>query len=305
MHHFTLRFAVAVLAPLAILQPNAGHCTPADAAAGSSSIAEVRMDHISVVATGKGSPVILIPGLSSPRTVWDGVVPELAKTHRVILIQVNGFAGDDAGANLKPGVLDGIVGDLHAYIAKNKLQGAAVVGHSMGGLVGLMLAKAQPGDVGKLMIVDSLPWFGVLFGPTATVATVTPQAAAMRDGMAASYGKPDPVSAQAMAARFALTPDARAKVAGWMVKTDTRVSAEAMYEDMVTDLRGDLGRIATPITMLYPTSAALPKAVAEPLYAAAYKDAPHATLVEVPDSAHFIMLDQPAAFLKALTAFAG
>ena len=301
MNSIALRLAAAVLAPLAILQPNTGHCAPAAAA----STAEVRMDHISVTETGKGSPVILIPGLSSPRAVWDGVAPELAKTHRVILVQVNGFAGDDAGANLKPGVLDGIVGDLHGYIAKHKLQGAAVVGHSMGGLVGLMLAKAQPGDVGKLMIVDSLPWYGMLFGPSATVDAVKPQAAAMRDRFAASYGKPDAAANQAMAARFALRPDAQAKVADWMGQTDVRVSAEAMYEDMITDLRGDMGKIATPITMLYPTSAALPKAVAEPLYTAAYKDAPRATLVEVPDSAHFIMLDQPAVFLKAVTAFAG
>jgi len=301
MNTIALRLAAAVLAPLVILQPQAGHCAPAAAA----SAAEVRMDHISVTETGKGSPVILIPGLSSPRAVWDGVVPDLAKSHRVILVQVNGFAGDDAGANLKPGVLDGIVGDLHTYIGKHKLQGAAVVGHSMGGLVGLMLAKAQPGDVGKLMIVDSLPWYGMLFGPGATVDTVKPQAAAMRDRFTASDGKPNPAANQAMAARFALRPDAQAKVAGWMDQTDARVSAEAMYEDMITDLRGDMGEIATPITMLYPTSAALPKAVAEPLYTAAYKDAPHATLVEVPDSAHFIMLDQPAVFLKTLMAFVG
>jgi len=301
MKNFTLRFAVAVLAPLAILQPSVGHCAPAATTA----TAELRMDHISITESGKGSPVILIPGLSSPRAVWDGVVPELAKSHRVILVQVNGFAGDDAGANLEPGVLDGIVGDLHGYIAKNKLHGAAVVGHSMGGLVGLMLAKAQPGDVGKLMIVDSLPWYGMLFGPGATVDAVKPQAAAMRDKVAASYGKPNSAANQAMAARFALRPEAQAQVAGWMDKADLRVSAEAMYEDMVTDLRGDMGTIATPITMLYPTSAALPKAMAEPLYTAAYKDAPHATLVEVPDSAHFIMLDQPELFLKTVMAFAG
>ena len=53
------------------------------------------MDHISIETIGKGSPVILIPGLSRPRAVWDGVAPELAKTHRVILVQVNGFGGDD------------------------------------------------------------------------------------------------------------------------------------------------------------------------------------------------------------------
>src|ERR1700712_1040490 len=161
------RLIAAIALPLLALNVAHAHAAPAPAAAAAT--AETRMDHISIVTMGKGSPVILIPGLSSPRAVWDGIAPELAKNHRVILVQVNGFGADDPGANLKPGILAGVVADLDAYIARNKLQGAAVIGHSMGGLVGMMLAKAHPGDVGKLMIVDSLPWFGMLFGPTATV----------------------------------------------------------------------------------------------------------------------------------------
>ncbi len=300
-----VRVAAIAVTPL-LMTAHPAQCLAAPAAAtAASASAEVRMDHISVTETGKGSPVILIPGLSSPRAVWDGVVPALAKTHRVILVQVNGFGGDDPGANLKPGILDGVVADLDAYIAKHKLQGAAVVGHSMGGLLGLMLAKAHPADIGKLMIVDSLPWYGMVFAPTATVAMIEPQAAKMRDGLAATYGKPDPDASAKIAAALALKPSSRETVTGWMTKADQRVSAEAMYEDLTTDLRGDMAKIATPITMLYPTSAALPKSVAEPFYTGAYKDAPHVTLIEVPDSAHFIMLDQPDLFLKALMAFAG
>ena len=91
-----MRLAASALTLGVVLQPAPSHATPA---------AETRMPHISVVATGKGSPVILIPGLSSPRTVWDGVVPGLVKTHRVYVVQVNGFAGDAPGANLSPGVI--------------------------------------------------------------------------------------------------------------------------------------------------------------------------------------------------------
>ena len=301
MNYIPLRIAAAVLTPLLVLNPNHAHAAPAAAAAS----AEVRMDHISVVTMGKGSPVILIPGLSSPRAVWDGVAADLAKTHRVVLVQVNGFGGDDAGANLKPGVLDGIVADLDAYIAKNKLGGAAVIGHSMGGLVGLMLAKAHPGDTAKLMIVDSLPWFGMLFGPTATLAAVEPQAKAMRDQITASYGKPDPAGAERIAKTLALKPASQAQVTAWVAKTDTRVAAEAMYEDMTTDLRGDLKDIATPITLLYPSSAGLPAAMADPFYKGAYAAAPHVTYQRVDDSAHFIMLDQPEVFAKAVAAFVG
>lgn len=297
------RLIAAIALPLLALNVAHAHAAPAPAAVATT--AEVRMDHISVVTMGKGSPVILIPGLSSPRAVWDGVAADLAKTHRVVLVQVNGFGGDDAGANLKPGVLNGVVADLDAYIAKNKLSGAAVIGHSMGGLVGLMLAKAHPGDVGKLMIVDSLPWFGMLFGPTATVAAVEPQAKAMRDQMAASYGKPDAAGAQAIAAKLALKPASQARVTAWVGQADARVSAEAMYEDMVTDLRGDLAGITTPITMLYPSSVGLPAAMADPFYKSAYAAAPHVTYQRVDDSAHFIMLDQPEVFAKAVAAFVG
>jgi pimeloyl-ACP methyl ester carboxylesterase len=284
---------------------NVAHAKAAPAPAATAASAEVRMDHISVVTMGKGSPVILIPGLSSPRAVWDGVASNLAKTHRVVLVQVNGFGGDDAGGNLKPGVLDGVVADLDAYVAKNRLSGAAVIGHSMGGLVGLMLAKAHPADVGKLMIVDSLPWFGMLFGPTATVAAVEPRARAMRDQMAASYGKPDAANAEGTAKALALKPESQAKVVDWVMKADTRVSAQAMYEDMTTDLRGDLKDIATPITLLYPSSAGLPAAMADPFYKGAYAAAPHVTYQRVDDSAHFIMLDQPEVFAKAVAAFVG
>jgi pimeloyl-ACP methyl ester carboxylesterase len=72
------------------------------AAAQSAPAAEERLDHISIVTEGSGSPVVLIPGLSTPRAVWDGIAPELARSHEVILVQVNGFAGDSPGENLKP-----------------------------------------------------------------------------------------------------------------------------------------------------------------------------------------------------------
>lgn len=61
-----------------------------------------QMDYISVKVMGTtGSPVFLIPGISAPRATWDGIAPELAKTHQVYLVQINGFGGDAPGANLE------------------------------------------------------------------------------------------------------------------------------------------------------------------------------------------------------------
>ncbi len=262
-----------------------------------------QMGHISVQVIGKGSPVILIPGLSSPRAVWDGVAPELAKTHTVYLVQVNGFGGDDPRDNLTPGLLDGVVAELHAYLVDHKLKGAAVVGHSMGGTTGLLWAKTWPGDIGRLMVVDALPFTGDIFVPNATVAAMEPQAAAMRDQMVASYGKPDQAGAEQTAAFLARKPESRAKVVAWTLAADSRVAGLAMYEDLTTDLRPDMAAIQTPVTLVYPWSAQMPQARADAFYHGEYAKAPHVTFVPVADSAHFVMLDQPEAFRAALTAF--
>lgn len=259
--------------------------------------APVHMEHISIVSVGKGPDVILIPGLSSPRATWDGVVPDLAKAHRVHVVQVNGFGGDDPRANLKPGILDGAVADLDAYIAKSKIKAPAVVGHSMGGLIGLMLAKAHPADVSRLMVVDSLPFIGDLFAPGATVAMFEPRAKMIRDTMVAGFGKPaDPAQAESTANGLAATPGARAKVKTWVLAADVRVSGQALYEDMTTDLRPDIAAMTMPITAIYP-------APGDALYHSAYGKAAAATFVPVPDSAHFVMLDQPVAFQTALNKF--
>ncbi|NIJ22263.1 pimeloyl-ACP methyl ester carboxylesterase [Sphingomonas naasensis] len=296
-------FALAATASIpAILGPQPAHAAivaPAD---------RIQMEHISVEVIGKGSPVILIPGLSSPRAVWDGVAPELAKTHSVYLVQVNGFAGDDPRANLKPGVLDGIVADLTTLIAQQKLKAPAVVGHSMGGLVGLMLAARQPASVGRLMVVDALPWFAVLMAPPGTemtMAMVEPRAAQMRDAVTASYGKPpSKAAAEANVASLTLKPESRAKATEWAMAADPRVTALALYEDLTTDVRGELKAVRAPTTIVYAWNSQYPaKDRADAFFRGQYAAIPNVTFAGIGESAHFVMLDQPGQFATTLNAF--
>lgn len=297
-----MRIFALMLAACAVSTLNWSALVQGAPAAAQPAPSEQRLAHISVVAMGSGSPVVLIPGLSSPRAVWDGIAPKLASKHTVYLVQVNGFGGDEPGADLQPGVLGGVVADLHSYLMQHKAAPARVIGHSMGGLVALMLAKAHPGDTAAVMTVDALPYVGAIFVPGATVAQLEPQAKAMRDQMVAGFGKPNPSDA-AIARSMALTPAAQEKVAAWMGKADARVSGQAMYEDLTTDLRPDMASIATPITLVMPYSDAMPKERAEPFYRAEYAKAPNLTVVPVAGSGHFVMLDQPQAFAAAVAQF--
>ncbi len=279
-----LLFALAIL-----VLPVAGHAQ---------SHAETRLSHISIQSIGEGDPVVLIPGLASPRAVWDGIAPDLARRHRVLLVQVNGFAGDDRGANGAEGMLPAIVGELAGYLRDNGIERPAIVGHSLGGLLGMMLAKDHPEQVGRLMVVDALPFFGMLMGPASTVETVRPMAANMRDMMR------NAPSGQSAPPNMSNNPAGQAQVATWANAADRMAASQALYEDFVTDLRPDVAAIGrVPLTVVYAVPNAGMAEMVHGLYRAAYADDTDARLVPIEDSFHFVMLDQPARFTAALETF--
>lgn len=277
------------------------HICPAEPARAATSAAgataEVRLPHISIQTIGSGDPVVLIPGLATPRAVWSGLAPDLARSHRVILVQVNGF-GDAAEANAQPGILAGAVADLAGWLAANHVERPAVIGHSMGGLMGMMLARDHPDAVGKLLIVDALPFFGVVMGPDATVESVRGAAASLRDTI--RNGPPAASAPPGMSVSEA----GNRQIAEWLRASDRNVVAEAIYEDLSSDLRSDIAAIgARPLTIAYAVPSAANAEMIGTLYRQAYAPDPDARLVPVEGSAHFIMLDQPARFAAIMSEF--
>lgn len=257
----------------------------------------------SVEVRGQGPDVILIPGLGSSRDVWAAQAEALASTHRLHLVQIAGFAGQPVGAPAGQ-VIQPVVDDLARYIEANRLERPSIIGHSMGGLTGLMLARQHPDDVGRLMIVDSLPFFSAMFGPQVTAATAEPQARAMRDQIAALDDATFTAQQHGGVGRLVKTPAHHAEVVGWSVASDRATFAQAMYEVMTTDMRAEVVNVATPITVVYAYDAAMgPEAMIDGLYRGQYQPAPHARFVRVDGSYHFIMFDQPAAFQAAVTDF--
>lgn len=293
-HLFLRLFAIAMSLPLFAQILSAAH---ADA---------FQPTRFAVKVEGQGPDVIMIPGLASSAEVWRPEIEKLKAHYRVHAIQVAGFAGTPPMANANGAILVPLADEIAAYIRANRLNRPSLIGHSMGGLLGLMIADKHPDTIGKVMIVDSLPFFGMLFGPQATAENVAPQAAQMRDKVIAGTQAEFAASEPGVMARLVKSkgPEAQAAIVAAQ-NSDRSVVARAMYEDMTMDLRPRLAGIKTPTVVLYAFDASVgfPQAAVDGLYQNGYATLPAKRLVRIDNSYHFIQIDQPEAFDREVQTF--
>jgi pimeloyl-ACP methyl ester carboxylesterase len=261
----------------------------------------------SVEVSGEGPDVNFIPGLATSRGVWADAAAELGSGYRVHLVQVKGF-GEPAGPNAQGPVLAPLVEELARYIADNGIERPAIVGHSLGGLMALMLGADHPALPGKLLIVDAFPWLavpGTPSGEEVTVAMIEAQVRPVRDAIVASHGTPaaDQPDDSAIAG-FVVDQGKLPRLREWTGGADQRVFGQLLYEDLITDWRERIADITAPLTLIYPWNERNPtRAEAEPFYRASYAKLPGARLVGIGPAAHFVMTDQPVAFQAALEGF--
>jgi pimeloyl-ACP methyl ester carboxylesterase len=109
---------------------------------------------------GEGPAVVLVHGGLGDLRMWDGVVPLLAASHRVVRLDVRGFGRSDAPAGeFSPHE------DLRALLDGLGIESAALVGLSLGGRIVLDAALELPERVSALVLVapgvNGLPLEGV------------------------------------------------------------------------------------------------------------------------------------------------
>ncbi|GAA0870330.1 alpha/beta hydrolase [Brevundimonas basaltis] len=304
--------AAAALATPALAQESHGAHAPAAAQAGHGHAhADFESGRFHVRIDGPEHPVgdvILIPGLSSSPHVWDQLTDELKGRYRLHRIHVQGFAGAPAEDNAEGPVSAPVAEDLARYIREQGLEKPAVIGHSMGGTIGMMLAARHPDTVGRLMVVDMVPFMGAMFGAPGTNPTaesVAPMAdqiyAAMSQGPEDAYRQ----QAEATVTSMIKTESARSGPLEDTRRSDRQVSASAYRELIVTDLRPELGRITAPTEVLYVAFdfPGMTPGMTDGIYRGSFANLPGAELKRIDDSAHFIMLDQPAVFAAEVNAF--
>jgi pimeloyl-ACP methyl ester carboxylesterase len=101
------------------------------------------------------SPIVLVHCFTCSIDWWDGMIPLLAREHRVIAMDLLGHGGSEKPTS---GYSISAQADLvSAVLGRLGVRDAEVVGHSLGGPVSIALAEQSPELVNRLVIIDSIP----------------------------------------------------------------------------------------------------------------------------------------------------
>jgi pimeloyl-ACP methyl ester carboxylesterase len=101
---------------------------------------------------GAGEPLVFVHGLGGNLTHWQFVAPELARSHRVLGLDLPGF-----GESLRPDgpySYDLMAESVLSFMDRRGVAKATIVGHSFGGAVATQLALEHPERVRAIVLVN-------------------------------------------------------------------------------------------------------------------------------------------------------
>lgn len=264
-----------------------------------------RSSRITVETRGSGPDLILIPGLASTAAVWRSTADRLAGRQRLHLVSVRGFGELAAQANASGAIMSGVAGEVRRYIAEQRLSRPGIIGHSMGGQLGLRVAADAGQRIGRLMVVDSSPFFAALISPQAVIGDVEPIAQLAYQAVQFLGDEALTSRGREMGLELGGATDALFGTLGWQ-GGNRRVLAQSLYEVMTVDLRRRLPDITAPVTVVYGWSAdeASPRSRTDSLFRGAYARLERpATFERIEGAEHMVMIDQPRRFLAAVDRF--
>ncbi|MEM7425509.1 MAG: alpha/beta fold hydrolase [Pseudomonadota bacterium] len=112
------------------------------------------LPHLNYRLEGAGPDLVLIHGVGSRLTDWDGVVGRLGAGYRILRFDLRGHGGSDAPPG--PYQIEDLCGDLTRLMDELEMERAHIAGFSLGGLVAQGLAISSPERVNKLVLLSTV-----------------------------------------------------------------------------------------------------------------------------------------------------
>lgn len=243
---------------------------------------------------GTGEPILLFPGFACTGDVWNDTVSELSKNYECHVFTFAGFGNVPAVEKpWLPKIKEGVL----AYISENELENPILIGHSLGGALALWMAT-ESSSYKKLIVVDALPSTGALMMPdfkSEYMVYDSPYNKQLLEMNAADFEN----MANQMAGSMTSNKSKQLQIKDWMLQADRETYVYGYTDLLKLDLREDLSKINTPVTILAATEP-YGLEMAKSTYDTQYKALNEYTVEFANGSSHFIMYDQPKWFIENL-----
>ena len=238
--------------------------------------------HVEV--TGHGRPIVLIPGLGCPGEVWETTVAHLGDDYEAHVLTLSGFAGQDA---INEPLSAAVRRDLTRYIRSRRLRDPIIVGHSMGGFIAYWIASYHPELVGPVIVVDAGP----------ALSGDLEEAKALRSRWKNASDEEFAGGMRAAFSSMTSYPQRIAPVIEAVTRSDRRAIGDAIYEMVTTDLTEHVKDITAPVLVIAADGGFQQRIRSQ------IETIPDHEMIVIPHSRHFVWVDDPAGFFKAVDKF--
>ncbi len=295
-----IRLFASLLATLFVLAPVAVQAKVQSQAAPAFS-----SNRIIVETRGRGPDIIFIPGLGSTGSAWRSTADRLDNRYRVHLVTLRGFGETQIGDNVSGGLAGAAASEIERYIREQRIDRPAVIGHSLGGQIALRVAADMGDRIGRVMVVDSSPFFPSLIDARTTSDQVEPLARLGYQALLLFGDQALKSQVAAFGVDMGLAGDMVFEGLG-LQGGDRRVLAQGLYEALTVDLRPRLSEITAPVTVVYgwTRDPDAPRNRLEGLYRYGFEGLPRTARFErIEGAEHQVMMQQPQRFLAAVQRF--
>jgi len=262
-------------------------------------------NRIIVETRGRGPDIIFIPGLGSTGSAWRSTADRLDNRYRVHLVTLRGFGETQIGDNVSGGLAGPAASEIERYIREQRIDRPAVIGHSLGGQIALRVAADTGDRIGRVMVVDSSPFFPSLIDARTTSDQVEPLARLGYQALLLFGDQALKSQVAAFGVDMGLAGDMVFEGLG-LQGGDRRVLAQGLYEALTVDLRPRLSEITAPVTVVYgwTRDPDAPRNRLEGLYRYGFEGLPRTARFErIEGAEHQVMMQQPQRFLAAVQRF--
>ena len=236
---------------------------------------------------GNGTPLVLVPGITSPAITWGFVAERLAEKHDVYVLDVRGRGLSSTGPDLDYD-LDSYAADVRGLIDTLGLKDVTLLGHSMGARIAIRAGRINDASLARLVLVDP-----PVSGPgrrayPSRLEWYTESIHLARKGMTAEDMR-----------RFCptWTQEQLELRAEWLHTCDelaTRISFERFHTE---DIHQDLPHLKVPARLVVATRGGVIQAEDETEIKSLN---PAIEIVHVPDAGHMIPWDNLPGFVEAV-----